>query len=705
MKLIHRTRWGALVGVGALVIATAAPLHAATLDGSTFDAGNGSLTTSLSGEVDWATPNFGVNCKDTTFSSYCRDDTPSGKNDNAFGNGTKEDTVSPTVVSGAIPPNKSDLTRFFAKVVTEQNGSDYAYLAWERKNNPSGTTNMDFELNQSKLVDGNGIPVRTDGDILMDFHLANGGTSPTIIWYRWNATAGSCEATGAPPCWGPGTTITNSGGILGNFQASVNTATGQANDAFAGTVLTTAPGPLDPFTFGEAAVNLEGAGIIQQNSCVTLNNAYVKSRSSDSFTSEIKDFILPINLGFQKCGSITIQKTSIGGTGTFNYTDTSSVAQAPNSNLTSPFSITTQVAGTAKAAPTFVNLRAGTYTFTENPTTGFDPTNLTCTVPPGGKSTYTASPDHTVANVTLVGGENVTCTYENTAQANLYVVKKTVPNPDSTGTLFNFTGNLTGSIANKGTIADPNVLPNQTYTSTESPTIGSPGPAPRWDLTTDSGCVNTVSGTAATNASIDVGKATATFNPVPGDNLTCTFVNQERGQIVVTKVDDQGNTAPSLNGAIFTLLDKSGNALTGNLADSTTCTISGATTTTAGTCSFTDVYPGTYTVRETTPPTGYSAGPDATNVVVAPGAGYDSAVPAAAVTVKDPRQFTVIVLVCRNSDHSLYPSQVTLDGSAAVTSLGAGGGGAISDASLCALQGATFSPEGTGNHTSGINIQ
>ena len=62
-----------------------------------------------------------------TFTHFCRDDLPSGKDDNSFGNGTKEDTINPSVVTGAIPPNKSDLTRFFAKVETESNGQDYAY--------------------------------------------------------------------------------------------------------------------------------------------------------------------------------------------------------------------------------------------------------------------------------------------------------------------------------------------------------------------------------------------------------------------------------------------------------------------------------------------------------------------------------------------------------------------------------------------------
>ena len=43
-----------------------------------------------------------------------KEDAPSGHNDDAFGQGTKEDTAVPTIVSGSIPPQKSDLTRFYA---------------------------------------------------------------------------------------------------------------------------------------------------------------------------------------------------------------------------------------------------------------------------------------------------------------------------------------------------------------------------------------------------------------------------------------------------------------------------------------------------------------------------------------------------------------------------------------------------------------
>src|SRR6266540_1023748 len=109
----------------------------ANLPDSTFDAGDGNLV--LDDETqDWVNaPNRAV----------ALDVTPA-RDDNSFGQGTKEDTAVPTVVTGSIPPNKSDLTRFY---VANQRvaGKEFLYLAWERVQEPSGTTNMDFEFNQS----------------------------------------------------------------------------------------------------------------------------------------------------------------------------------------------------------------------------------------------------------------------------------------------------------------------------------------------------------------------------------------------------------------------------------------------------------------------------------------------------------------------------------------------------------------------------
>src|SRR6516225_7718828 len=96
------------------------------LSGSTFAGGDGNLLASPTtfGSTDWqnvAGLNTGV-------------DKPSGSGDNSFGQGTKEDDPNVTVVHGSIPPNKSDLTRFYEASQIGSNNHNFLYLAWERSN-------------------------------------------------------------------------------------------------------------------------------------------------------------------------------------------------------------------------------------------------------------------------------------------------------------------------------------------------------------------------------------------------------------------------------------------------------------------------------------------------------------------------------------------------------------------------------------------
>ncbi|HEX8941902.1 MAG TPA: hypothetical protein VF785_02125, partial [Gemmatimonadaceae bacterium] len=226
---------------------------------------------------DWASLGSSLlNCLSTP-KIGCDLDKPTGTTDDSFGQGTKEDTPVPSIVSGSIPNNKSDLQRFYVsneRFVT----TDYLYLAWERVQAPSGTTNMDFELNQSSVKSANGVtPVRTAGDILIKYDLAKGGTQPVLGFHRW-VTSGNpstvCEASSTVPCWGKGTTL------LTGVAAAINTDT--VTDAILAPGQT-ASRTLDALTFGEASIDLQTTGIFQAGACVSFGQAYLKSRSSTSF--------------------------------------------------------------------------------------------------------------------------------------------------------------------------------------------------------------------------------------------------------------------------------------------------------------------------------------------------------------------------------------------------------------------------------------
>src|SRR5215216_2843523 len=123
-------------------------------------------------------------------------DVASGSGDDSFGQGAKEDTAVPTVVSGSIPPNKSDLLDFGSYLETTATGQTFLNLFWHRVQEPTGTTNMDFEFNQSSTISANGVtPVRTAGDLLIQYDLSQGGTNPVLFVSRWLTTgdAADCE--------------------------------------------------------------------------------------------------------------------------------------------------------------------------------------------------------------------------------------------------------------------------------------------------------------------------------------------------------------------------------------------------------------------------------------------------------------------------------------------------------------------------------
>jgi hypothetical protein len=251
---------------------------------------DGNLSKEGTDSQDWAT--LGIDCTSAT-KVGCAIDQATGSGDNSFGNGTKEDTPVPSIVSGQIPNNKSDLIRFYVasqRIVS----TDHLYLAWERVQEPSGSTNMDFELNQSNQVSSNLVtPVRTVGDVLITYDLAQGGATAVLGYHRW-VDAGSCGGNGAkPPCWGVRTELTTD--ETQDFAGTINSSV--VTDPIA----PDAGRSLSVRTFGEARIDLPASGIFIDGLCTVFGKAYLKSRSSDSFSAAVKDFIAPIQINVSNC--------------------------------------------------------------------------------------------------------------------------------------------------------------------------------------------------------------------------------------------------------------------------------------------------------------------------------------------------------------------------------------------------------------------
>jgi hypothetical protein len=188
--LLTRRTWGALTAATTLAITLAIPATSFAdsstgcdfapngttqscsppLAPSTFEGGYGNLVPNTAGNTDWS----------TVQGLHAGIDLASGSGDNAFGQGTKEDDPNVSVVSGSIPPNKSDLTRFYeaSEFVGGPGGGNFLYLAWERTNN-LGSANMDFEINQATTPNlgspGAHTINRTAGDLLVTFDFTNGG--------------------------------------------------------------------------------------------------------------------------------------------------------------------------------------------------------------------------------------------------------------------------------------------------------------------------------------------------------------------------------------------------------------------------------------------------------------------------------------------------------------------------------------------------
>src|SRR6266545_7789787 len=119
-------RWwylGMTLAAAAALAAFFVASSSANLTGSTFEGNDGNLVVNTTGNTDWVNAPHRVR----------GDDLASGGSDNSFGGGTKEDDPNVSVVTGSIPPQKSDLTRFYVASEFASN-SNFLYLAWERSN-------------------------------------------------------------------------------------------------------------------------------------------------------------------------------------------------------------------------------------------------------------------------------------------------------------------------------------------------------------------------------------------------------------------------------------------------------------------------------------------------------------------------------------------------------------------------------------------
>lgn len=428
-------------------------------------------------------------------------DKVNGTGDNSYAGGVKEDTACPGETTDSIPPNKSDLLSFH---VYEEAGTGthpgFLNLAWSRVSDPSGTTLMDFEFNQSSTPCSSGPNVvRTVGDLLIEYAIDQGGSRADITARAWTGTA-----------WGPTTDLDQSTACGGGPCAAgtINSSTIPAADSDG--LITT--GEKQARTFGEAQIDLRL--LFKPDECSSFGSAMLKSRSSDAFNSQLKDFVSPVPIDLQNCGNVIIRKQTDPdedpNTTLFGYT---------KSFETSPLSPNTfQLADDGVKNYNDTVLFGTGYTVTEDVIPdGWDFVDVDCGASSGVTPTIVGA---TVTFDINSDSDVLDCTYTNRARGTIIVEKITDDGQGAfeftSGTLspspFTLTTTAAGAAGKDArTFAD---LSPGTYDVAETVPAG-------WNLV---------------SAACDDGSDPASIGLSGGETVTCTFHDaRERGAIEITK--------------------------------------------------------------------------------------------------------------------------------------------------------------------------
>lgn len=145
------------------------------------------------------------------------------------------------------------------------------------------------------------------------------------------------------------------------------------------------------------------------------------------------------------------------------------------------------------------NLAPGTYSVSESAVAGWDLTSATC------------SDGSSPSSIGLQAGETVTCTFVNTKRGNIVVKKEA--SPSDTQQSFSFTASYGNFSLAHGEQNDSGLLQPGTYSVSETVPEG-------WTLA---------------SATCDDGSNPSSIGLSAGETVTCTFVNEQDGEIVVEK--------------------------------------------------------------------------------------------------------------------------------------------------------------------------
>jgi flavin-binding protein dodecin len=211
--------------------------------------------------------------------------------------------VSPWAIEAGNAPQKTDLTEVYLHTLNQQcaygDVQTWLILGFAYRST-DGDKHADFEFFQDgvtleggKIVGlgpnngrkGDGPGVGGTDDFIISVDYVNGGAQACVTIHAWDGTK-YVEVT--PPagaiCNSPTDpdastySAVNQNRITTPCEVFLESSTGKRGYAYA------------KYQFAEAAVNLSAFGIDVAKFCKPATNLLVKTRSSDSFTSELKDF-------------------------------------------------------------------------------------------------------------------------------------------------------------------------------------------------------------------------------------------------------------------------------------------------------------------------------------------------------------------------------------------------------------------------------
>ncbi len=168
---------------------------------------------------------------------------------------------------------------------------------------------------------------------------------------------------------------------------------------------------------GEAVVDLATVFPNDPTSCFSIANVIPGTITGNSDSADYKDTVLANiagNISISNCGSITINKETIpdGASGSFEFNQ--------DVEGSDDFSLSDD------GSKVFSDVLAGDYEVSENVPTGWSLTDISC---PTGSVLIGADADFdtgdTTVSITLAAGDDVECTYTNTAQTGAIEITKT----------------------------------------------------------------------------------------------------------------------------------------------------------------------------------------------------------------------------------------------------------------------------------------